>query len=524
MVSTANQIYRNWEIDGVPSSGLHEPELTDIRAWGSWVEGIIAAFTATGGLIYVNLAAINADLVHDANTMAWVVGDTTTAFNGIYQKSGGSGFGGWTRVGDLPYSFIVASDTGAGTPNAIQATSSLPVTGSSLIWLNVFDTNTTSPVTVSFNGDAPLTIKTNSGNNPIVGGLTAGMTIMGIVSGSVFKLVSDQASAAILAACEAAVVAASAYADFARNNWAVLGPFTGTGVVDDLYGLSIDPGSANNMFPIVGGISQMLSDAAYQLVYVSGSPKIKITVPLGVLFEVRVSNAIPIGTPADGSVTDVKLGSAQLKAISALASAADKVPYSTGSNTWALSDFTSFARTLVAATTAALARTALGLGSLATLSAWASANAPSGTVVDSVSFVNSSYAATASVIPLDDTIPQITEGAEILTATITPKSTTNKLRIRFSAVASVSSASAILWAIFNGSSGAIRAGFAHEVTTDAAQHVVGEVEYTPGATTPQTISVRLGSGGGSTVRINGLSARFLGGAAGAQLIIEEIKA
>ncbi|MEY9629890.1 hypothetical protein [Sinorhizobium fredii] len=66
------------------------------------------------------------------------------------------------------------------------------------------------PSPLAFNGGSALTIKTNSGNNVVVGGLTAGMIVLGIVSGTTFRLVSDQASAAVLAQAEAAQAAAEA--------------------------------------------------------------------------------------------------------------------------------------------------------------------------------------------------------------------------------------------------------------------------------------------------------------------------
>lgn len=58
---------------------------------------------------------------------------------------------------------------------------------------------------------------------------------------------------------------------------------------------------------------------------------------------------------------------ADLTAIAALTSAADKVPYATGSGTWALATLTSAARTFMAAVDAAAQRLALGLGGAATL-------------------------------------------------------------------------------------------------------------------------------------------------------------
>jgi hypothetical protein len=211
-MATAATVFRDYEADGVPASGSHKVKKSDVRQLLGEYESTINAFLSNGGLIYSSKAAMDADLAHGPNSSAWVIGDATVANNGIYRKIGASGTGSWTRVADLPFSFIIASDVGAGTPNAIQATTSIPVSASALIWMNVFEANTASPVTVSFNGGTSLTIKTNSGNDVAAGGLTAGMIVIGIVSGSTFRLVSDQASAAVVAAAEAAQAAAEAAA------------------------------------------------------------------------------------------------------------------------------------------------------------------------------------------------------------------------------------------------------------------------------------------------------------------------
>jgi hypothetical protein len=201
MVGTASQIWRNWELDGVPSSGLHDPKLAEIRDWGSWLEGIVSAFTSNGGLIYTSRTTLYADLAHAANSQAWVIGDSTTAYNGVYQKLGASGAGSWQRVADLPYSFIKADIVG-GTANVIEVTTFIPVSEQILVTFVLIAPTTATPATVSFNGDAALTIKTNTGFDPDVGALRAGMTLSGFKVGSEFRLLTDNVASALLSAME----------------------------------------------------------------------------------------------------------------------------------------------------------------------------------------------------------------------------------------------------------------------------------------------------------------------------------
>ncbi|MDX1045474.1 hypothetical protein GOL40_19435 [Sinorhizobium medicae] len=196
--------------DGPFGSPL-QPSKPEIRSLLAQYEAAIDAYSSGAGSIAKSTRALLfADLAHAADVTAWVYADSTVAYNGIYRKSGASGAGSWSLILPLPFSFIIASDTGAGAANAIQATTSLPVSSSALVWMNIFEANTSSPVTVSFNGGTALTIKTNSGNDVAAGGLTAGMIVMGIVSGSTFRLVSDQASAVLVAQAEAAAAAALA--------------------------------------------------------------------------------------------------------------------------------------------------------------------------------------------------------------------------------------------------------------------------------------------------------------------------
>lgn len=132
----------------------------------------------------------------------------------------------------------------------------------------------------------------------------------------------------------------------------------------------------------------------------------------------------------------------------------------------------------------------------------------------------------STVIPRDDTIPQVGEGTEILSVAITPKTTTNKLRIRFSAnFGGDASVGAMIAALFvNGAANAVQVRSVWNNATNTPQTCVLEYEYTPGSVSAQTLSIRVGPSAG-TMRVNGTSAaREYGGAQKATIMVEEITA
>ncbi len=198
------QIFRDFVVDGVPSSGNHKVAKTAMRIWGAQVEAAISSAGGNIGTVYQTRAALFADLTKPANTMAWVTNDPVAGYNGVYQKVGAPNAGLWTRLSDLPYDFITGADSGEGTANAISITTGLPPSEGMIVAFTLFRDTTSSPVTLSINDGSPITIKTNRGND--ASALTAGMDVWGRVrySDSTFRLLNDQDVAALVGQAETA--------------------------------------------------------------------------------------------------------------------------------------------------------------------------------------------------------------------------------------------------------------------------------------------------------------------------------
>lgn len=150
---------------------------------------------------------------------------------------------------------------------------------------------------------------------------------------------------------------------------------------------------------------------------------------------------------------------------------------------------------------------------------------PSGSIVGSARAVYTTYTALTAIIPHDNTIPQPTEGTQILSTSLTPQHAENRVRVRFSGFGCASGNIPIVAFLSTDGGAAVQAVSAHGKDTGQTQHIGFEFEYVPGDTEPHTYSVRIGPGTSGNVRMNGTStARLFGGVAASTLTVEEIQA
>jgi hypothetical protein len=133
--------------------------------------------------------------------------------------------------------------------------------------------------------------------------------------------------------------------------------------------------------------------------------------------------------------------------------------------------------------------------------------------------------ATAAIIPYDDTIPQNTEGAQLLTATITPTNKDSILRVQATIHAGTFAANnAAIIAAFRDATANAFAVASFRTPSGSMQGILNiDVEVPANDTVATTIKLRVGSETGSTVKVNGdLAGRIFGSAMLSTLRVTEI--
>lgn len=130
-----------------------------------------------------------------------------------------------------------------------------------------------------------------------------------------------------------------------------------------------------------------------------------------------------------------------------------------------------------------------------------------------------------TVIPGDDTIPQITEGDQYMTLAITPKSATSILYISVVAVCSSNAAGATLGVVLfqDATANALAATLVTQGTASGLNTVPLNHVMTSGTTSATTFRIRIGANIAGTTTFNGnAGARLYGGAMASGIRIIEV--
>lgn len=174
--------------------------------------------------------------------------------------------------------------------------------------------------------------------------------------------------------------------------------------------------------------------------------------------------------------------------------------------------------------TSALQSVAVGTANQALVSAGAGALPSMRSISQTVYSQTGATAAVTTQIPLDDTIPQNTEGDQILTVSITPTNTSNILVIEVCANFLWGAAGSAVLALFQDSTAdALVATRTSVSNANNSSPTTLSYTMTAGTTSSTTFNVRLGPATAITLTLNGASgARQLGGVFGTFLRIREV--
>lgn len=152
---------------------------------------------------------------------------------------------------------------------------------------------------------------------------------------------------------------------------------------------------------------------------------------------------------------------------------------------------------------------------------------PNGVVLQTVSSMTTAVSTGTTVIPADDTIPQITEGDQYMTLAITPKATTSRLVIEATVLMSHTGTNAnLIVCLFQDAvSNALAAIGTLQPLATGFMTIPIRHEMAAGTTSSTTFRIRAGSSSAGTTTFNGASAgRFFGAITKSSLKITEVKA
>lgn len=230
-----------------------------------------------------------------------------------------------------------------------------------------------------------------------------------------------------------------------------------------------------------------------------------------------------INISASANIADTKLatittaGKVNISALTVASQAAGDIIHATSGSAWAR---------LAAGTSSQL----LHGGTTPSWSALGASDFPSNSLIQRVQTQSGSLISpTSTAIPIDDTIPQNTEGGAItdLDTAITPNNTSNVLVIEaLINCASAGGSAPLALALFQDSTaGSLAVGLVNNPNNDLTNQIKICHKMTAGTTSATTFKLRVGNAAGDQITVNGFAGnRKFGGVLISSLSVSEYKA
>jgi hypothetical protein len=146
-----------------------------------------------------------------------------------------------------------------------------------------------------------------------------------------------------------------------------------------------------------------------------------------------------------------------------------------------------------------------------------------GKVIQQVRALTTTASTTGTIIPIDDTIPQITEGVGDLSVTITPTSVSSILIIEYDSYCSLDAAGYITYALFRDSNAdAIQATIIYHSAANLTYPVRLRFYTTATSGSPTTFSVRYGPNANNAYNLRASSSTLFSTADSAIMTVTEM--
>jgi hypothetical protein len=133
----------------------------------------------------------------------------------------------------------------------------------------------------------------------------------------------------------------------------------------------------------------------------------------------------------------------------------------------------------------------------------------------------------SAVIPVDDTAPQLSEGTQVISASITPTSASSNIEVSYNVIGSSTTGMFVTGAVFQDAISDALAGstcIVQSTGNDQKVDLVKSFKVASGSTATRTFYLRVGPDSTGTVYVNGDAngSRLLGGVMKATINVREI--